>query len=77
MSSPHLVLRLTNMAAAVPKPRIGEWDVPGLMREAAEEINRLRAYAIKLESPPRCGDHITRSREETGVNWMAIHGVDP
>lgn len=75
--SAHLVLRLKDMAASVPKPRIGEWDVPGMMIEAAEEIERLRKYAIMLESPPTCGDYINKCREQTQVNWMAIHGVSP
>lgn len=75
--SAHLVKRLKDMAPSLPKPRLGEWDVPSLLVEAAEEIERLRAYAMKLESPPNCGDYVEKCREQTGVNWMAIHGVSP
>lgn len=79
--SAHLVRRMKDMSASLPKPRLGEWDVPSLLTEAAEEIERLRLYAIKLECGISCPslhpNAIDVGREETQVNWMAIHGVSP
>ncbi len=77
MSSAHLVLRLRDMADAVPRPRIGEWNVPALFIEAAEEIETLRKYAILLESINPASPKIEQARQDTQVNWMAVHGVSP
>jgi hypothetical protein len=74
--SDHLVTRLNNMAHDLPTPRLGEWDVPGLLRDAAEEIERLRAYALELERRTNSID-VGIAREKTQVNWAAIHGVYP
>lgn len=74
----HLVTRMKNMAASLPRPRLGEWDVPSLLTEAAEEIERLRKYAILLESGQMSGkQNFVQARQDTQVNWMAIHGVSP
>ncbi len=75
--SAHLVKRMKDMSGALPRPRIGEWDVPSLLIEAAEEIERLREYALHLESDARHQNLIQTTREQIGVNWMAIHGVSP
>lgn len=72
----HLVKRMKDMADSLPRPRLGEWDVPSLLVEAAEEIERLRRYAILLESRTNSID-VGIARDKTQVNWMAIHGVSP
>jgi len=73
-----LVKRIRDMSASIPKPRLGEWDVPSLLNEAADEIERLRKYAILLESGQVSGkQNVEVARQETQVNWLAIHGISP
>lgn len=72
----HLVEILTKMAVSVPKPRLGEWDVPTLLADAADEIVKLRKYALALEATAPY-TLIQLHRQFTEVNWEAIHGVDP
>lgn len=76
MSSPHLVTRLDGMAASVPRPRLGEWDVPALFTEAAREIEALRNYALALEAN-QSNYMLQLHRECSKVNREAIHGVNP
>lgn len=70
MIQPHLVRDLRKQHDSIGMKR-GE-----LLGFAADEIERLREYAISLESSTPYAD-VIKAREETKVNWQAIHGVDP
>lgn len=74
MSSPYLVKRLNDMAGEVRPPRVGEWDVPSLMREAATEIAALQKYAFDLEEDKNPLT-VKRLRDETQVDGEAIDNI--